>query len=112
MGVCGSHILAQGYIQKTNPAGLGGAVYKKDHEAYAYGTLSCLWVPRHKEAPMLIVNIHQAGSATPELQQQVWMALQGVRAQYPEAQGVLGGDISSPCVSCTKLSRSASTFDM
>jgi hypothetical protein len=42
---------------------------------------------------MLIANIqHQAGSATPELQQQVWMALQGVRAQYPEAQGVLGGD--------------------
>jgi len=54
--------------------------------------MSCLWVQRHKEAPMLIANIHQAGSATPELQQQVWMALQGVRAQYPEAQGVLGGD--------------------
>jgi len=55
------------------------------------GRMSCLWAPRHKEAPMLIVNIHQAGSATPELQQQVWMALQGVRAKYPEAQGILGG---------------------
>jgi hypothetical protein len=42
------------------------------------GRMSCLWAPRHKEAPMLIPNIHQAGSATPELQQQVWMALQGV----------------------------------
>ena len=38
MGICGSHILTQGYIQKTNPAGLGGAVYKENHEAYAYGT--------------------------------------------------------------------------
>jgi hypothetical protein len=41
---------------------------------------------------MLVANIHQAGSAAPELQQQVWMALQGVRAKYPEAQGVLGGE--------------------
>ena len=41
---------------------------------------------------MLVANIHQAGSAAPELQQQVWMALQGVRAKYPEAQGVLGGN--------------------
>ena len=38
MGICGSHILTQGYILKTNPAGLGGAVYKENHEAYAYGT--------------------------------------------------------------------------
>ena len=59
------------------------------------GRMSCLWAPRHKEAPMLIVNIHQAGSATPELQQQVWMALQGVRAKYPEAQGIIGGDSST-----------------
>jgi len=44
---------------------------------------------------MLIANIHQAGSATPELQQQVWMALQGVRAKYPEAQGILGGDFNA-----------------
>jgi len=57
--------------------------------------MSCLWVQRHKEAPMLIANIHQAGSATPELQQQVWMALQGVRAKYPEAQGILGGDFNA-----------------
>ena len=59
------------------------------------GRMSCLWAPRHKEAPMLVANIHQAGSAAPELQQQVWMALQGVRAQYPEAQGVLGGDFNA-----------------
>ena len=38
MGVCGSHILAQRYIQKANPAGLGGTVYKEDHETYASGT--------------------------------------------------------------------------
>ncbi len=37
MGVCGGHIPAQGYIQKTNPAGLGGAVWEKNHEAYTYG---------------------------------------------------------------------------
>jgi hypothetical protein len=41
---------------------------------------------------MLIVKIHQAGSAAPELQQQVWVALQGVRAKYPEAQGIIEGD--------------------
>ena len=59
------------------------------------GRMSCLWAPRHTESPMLILNIHQAGSATPELQQQVWMALQGVRAKYPEAQlGIIGGDSS------------------
>jgi hypothetical protein len=40
---------------------------------------------------MLVVNIHQAGSATLELQQHVWMALQAVRARYPEAQGILAG---------------------
>ena len=44
---------------------------------------------------MLVANIHQAGSAAPELQQQVWMALQGVRAKYPEAQGILGGDFNA-----------------
>ena len=68
---------------------------KKTLKHMLMGRMSCLWAPRHKEAPMLIANIHQAGSATPELQQQVWMALQGVRAQYPEAQGVLGGDSST-----------------
>ena len=45
---------------------------------------------------MLVANIHQAGSAAPELQQQVWMALQGVRAKYPEAPGILGGDGRRP----------------
>jgi hypothetical protein len=69
-----------------------GQFTKKTMNHMLMGRMSCLWVPRHKEALMLIANIHQAGSATPELQQQVWMALQGVRAQYPEAQGVLGGD--------------------
>ena len=69
-----------------------GQFTKKTMKHMLLGRMSCLWVQRHKEAPMLIANIHQAGSATPELQQQVWMALQGVRAQYPEAQGVLGGD--------------------
>jgi hypothetical protein len=42
---------------------------------------------------MLVVNIHQAGSITLELQQHMWMALQAVRARYPEAQGILGGDL-------------------
>jgi hypothetical protein len=69
-----------------------GQFMKKTMKHMLMGRMSFLWAPRHKEAPMLIANIHQAGSATPELQQQVWMALQGVRAQYPEAQGVLGGD--------------------
>jgi hypothetical protein len=69
-----------------------GQFSKKTMKHMLLGRMSCLWAPRHKEAPMRIVNIHQAGSATPELQQQVWVALQGVRAQYPEAQGVIGGD--------------------
>ena len=38
MGVCGSHILAQGHIQKANPAGLGGAVHKEGNETHASGT--------------------------------------------------------------------------
>jgi hypothetical protein len=69
-----------------------GQFTKKTMKHMLMGRMSCLWAPRHKEAPMLVANIHQAGSAAPELQQQVWMALQGVRAKYPEAQGILGGD--------------------
>jgi hypothetical protein len=72
-----------------------GQFTKKTMKHMLMGRMSCLWAPRHKEAPMLVANIHQAGSAAPELQQQVWMALQGVRAKYPEAQGVLGGDSST-----------------
>ena len=57
------------------------------------GRMSCLlWAPRHSELPMLVVNIHQAGSATVDLQQHVWVTMQAVRARYPEAQGILGGD--------------------
>jgi transposase len=37
---------------------------------------------------MLVINIHQAGSATLELQQRIWMALQGIRARYPDIQGI------------------------
>jgi hypothetical protein len=72
-----------------------GQFTKKTMKHMLMGRISCLWAPRHKEAPMLIVNIHQAGSATPELQHQVWVALQGVRAKYPEAQGIIGGDSST-----------------
>jgi hypothetical protein len=43
---------------------------------------------------MLVIKLHQAGSATLELQQHVWMAIQGVRARYPEAQGIIGGEIT------------------
>ena len=50
------------------------------------GRMSCLWAPRHSESPMLVINIHQAGSATLELQQRIWMALQGIRAKYPDIQ--------------------------
>ena len=56
------------------------------------GRMSCLWAPRHSESPMLVINIHQAGSATLELQQRMWMALQGIRARYPDIQGIIGGD--------------------
>jgi hypothetical protein len=41
---------------------------------------------------MLVINIHQAGSATLELQQRMWMALQGIRARYPDIQGIIEGD--------------------
>ena len=42
------------------------------------GRMSCLWAPRHSESPMLVINIHQAGSATLELQQRMWIA-QGIQ---------------------------------
>jgi len=42
-----------------------GQFTKKTMKHMLMGCMSCLWAPRHKEAPMLIVNIHQAGSATP-----------------------------------------------
>jgi hypothetical protein len=41
---------------------------------------------------MIVINIHQAGSATLELQQRMWMAMQGIRARYPDIQGIIGGD--------------------
>jgi hypothetical protein len=41
---------------------------------------------------MLVINIHQAGSATLELQQRMWMAMQGIRARYPDIQGIIGGE--------------------
>ena len=44
---------------------------------------------------MLVINIHQAGSATLELQQRMWMAMQGIRARYPDIQGIIGGDYIS-----------------
>jgi hypothetical protein len=50
------------------------------------GRMSCLWAPRHSESPMLVINIHQAGSATLELQERMWMAMQGIRARYPDIQ--------------------------
>jgi hypothetical protein len=56
------------------------------------GRMSCLWAPRHSESPMLVINIHQAGSATLELQQRMWIAIQGIRAKHPEIQGIIGGD--------------------
>jgi hypothetical protein len=56
------------------------------------GRMSCLWAPRHSESPMLVINIHQAGSATLELQQRMWIAIQGIRARYPDIQGIIGGE--------------------
>jgi hypothetical protein len=54
------------------------------------GRMLWLWAPRHSEQPMLVVNIHQAGSADAELQQQVWLAVQeAMQARYPEAQGIV-----------------------
>jgi hypothetical protein len=63
-----------------------GQYTRKTLKHMLMGRMSCLWAPRHSEPPMLVVNLHQAGSATLELQQHVWMALQAVRARYPEAQ--------------------------
>ena len=45
MGVRGSYIPAQGHFQKTDPAGLGGAVYEENYEAYAYGSHVLLMGP-------------------------------------------------------------------
>jgi hypothetical protein len=72
-----------------------GQYTRKTMKNMLLGRMYCLWAPRHSESPMLVVNIHQAGSATLELQQHVWMALQAVRARYPEAQGILGGDFNA-----------------
>ena len=69
-----------------------GQYTRKTLKHMLMGRMSCLWAPRHSEPPMLVVNLHHAGSATLELQQHVWMALQAVRARYPEAQGILAGD--------------------
>jgi hypothetical protein len=41
---------------------------------------------------MLVINIHQAGSTMLELQQRMWMAMQGIRARYPDIQGIIGGE--------------------
>jgi hypothetical protein len=70
-----------------------GQYTRKTMNHLLLGRMSCLWAPRHSESLMLVVNIHQAGSVTLELQQHVWMALQAVRARYPEAQGILAGDL-------------------
>ena len=40
---------------------------KKEMRHMLQGRMSCLWATRHSEAPMLVINIHQAGSATLEL---------------------------------------------
>jgi hypothetical protein len=45
---------------------------------------------------MLVINIHQAGSATLELQQRMWMVMQGIRARYPDIQGIIGGPWRMP----------------
>jgi hypothetical protein len=56
------------------------------------GRMLWLWAPRHLEQPMLIVNNHQAGSGDSDLQQRVWLAMQAMRARYPDAQDMIGGD--------------------
>ena len=75
-----------------------GQYTRKTLKHMLMGRMSCLWAPRHSEPPMLVVNLHQAGLATLELQQHVWMALQAVRARYPEAQGILAGEKGTPGV--------------
>ena len=68
---------------------------KKEMKHMLQGRMSCLWAPRHSEAPMLVINIHQAGSATLELQQRMWIAIQGIRSKHPEIQSIIGGDLNS-----------------
>ena len=72
-----------------------GQYTRKTMKHMLLGRMSCLWAPRHSKSPMLVVNVHQTGSATVDLQQHVWVALQAVRARYPEAQGIVGGDFST-----------------
>jgi hypothetical protein len=50
-----------------------GQYTRKTLKHMLLGRMSCLWAPRHSESPMLVVNIHQAGSATLELQQRMHM---------------------------------------
>ena len=44
---------------------------------------------------MLIFNIHQAGAGHAELHLRVWLALQAMRAKYPDAKGIIGGDFNA-----------------
>ena len=91
--VLSGHFFAQGCVQTAHPSGLGGAVHAKDHEAHVgRSNVLPLGSRAFGASDAGSQHIHQAGSAISELQQQVWMALQAVRARYPEAQGVLGGD--------------------
>jgi hypothetical protein len=64
-----------------------GQYTNKSMKPMLQGRMLWLWAPRHSEPPMLVVNIHQAGSADADLQQRVWLAIQAMRARYPSAQG-------------------------
>ena len=59
------------------------------------GRVLCLWAPMQSGPPMLIFNIHQAGAGHAELQLRVWLALQAMRAKYPDAKGIIGGDFNA-----------------
>jgi hypothetical protein len=72
-----------------------GQYTNKSMKHMLQGLMLWLWAPSHSEPQMLLVNIHQAGSADADIQQRVLLAMQAMRARYPEAQGIVGGDSST-----------------
>jgi len=78
VGVCSGHLPSQGRVQTTDSPDWAEQYSNKAMRHMLQGRMSCLWAPRHSESPMLVINIHQAGSATLEPQQRMWIA-QGIQ---------------------------------
>jgi hypothetical protein len=89
MGVHGGHVSAQTRIQTTDSPRLDGTIYGQGDETHAPGHHAVVIGPRHSEQQMLVLKIHQTGSMMQNFKR-VWLAMQAMRARYPEEQGIIG----------------------